>query len=66
MVSSNQLTELEQLKEGIEDGLSTIEAYERVDLDQMTLEGHLVLAEKIRIVLQLVGEINEAAGVDYS
>ena len=57
-------TELQQLKENIEDGDSCIEAYEKVDLAQMQLEGDHVVARQIATVLEFVAEINEAAGVE--
>lgn len=57
-------TQLEQLKDDIEDGASCVEAYERVDLDQMRLEGHGNTANKICMVLKLIGEINDAANID--
>lgn len=58
------VTELEQLKECIEGGDSCIEAYEKVDLDQMRAEGNWAVASKIEMVLDMVGEINDAAGVE--
>lgn len=57
-------TQLEQLKEAIEDGASCIEAYEQVDTDLMTEEGNGVIAARIRQVLDQVTIINAAAGIE--
>lgn len=57
------MTELEQLKEDIEDGDSCIEAYEQVDLTKMCNEGNAEIAGYILEVLRLVGVINDAAKI---
>ena len=58
------MTELQALKEAIEDGDSCIEAYEQVDLEQLGNEGGTIIAVQIALVLELVTSINAAAGVD--
>jgi len=57
-------SELEQLKQQIEGGESCVYAYEQVDLEKMRKEGDAAVATKIETVLQLVGEINDTAGID--
>lgn len=57
-------TQIEQLKEGIESGESCVEAFEKVDLDEMVAEGYALLAFKIRSVLTLVGDILEESDVE--
>ena len=57
-------TELELLKEAIEDGDSCIEAYEQVDTDKMCNEGATVIAMQILLCLALVASINESAGIE--
>jgi division protein CdvB (Snf7/Vps24/ESCRT-III family) len=57
-------TQLEQLKEAIEDGDSVVEAYEQVDIEQMTEEGNGVIAARIAQVLDQIKIINAAAGID--
>lgn len=57
-------TELQYLKTAIESGDSCIEAYENVDLEAMRKEGDGFVANKIEMVLKLVGEINDAAGIE--
>jgi type II secretory pathway component PulF len=59
----NMATELEQMKENIEEGDSCIEAFEQVDLIKMVKEGNDDVALKINQVLALTGQILEAAGV---
>lgn len=59
-----KMTELQYLKEAIEDGDSCIEAYEHVDLDKMTEEGDGGVAEMIATCLVAVEMINNAAGIE--
>ena len=56
-------TELECIKEEIEDGSSWIEALEVTDLEKMTSQGNGDIAAKIKQVLDLFDEISDAAGV---
>lgn len=58
------MTQLQQLKEDIENGASCIEAYEQVDLDQMRAEGSMIVAGMIDNVLYLTKWINNAARVE--
>lgn len=57
-------TQLEELKECVEDGDSWVEALEQVDIDQMILEGDVAVAEKVKKVLDLIGELIEDAGIE--
>lgn len=57
-------TQLQWLKEAVEDGDSIVEAYENVDLDQMTKEGDGVLAARIQQVLDQIEIINKCAGIE--
>ena len=57
-------TQIEQLREGIESGESCVEAFEQVDLDELIAEGYAPLADKIRTVLILVGDILEESDVE--
>ncbi len=57
-------TQLELLKSNIENGASCIEAYESVDVVQMIEEGNAATANMIVEVLDLVGHINDAAGIE--
>lgn len=57
-------TQLEQLKEMIEDGASVVEAYEQVDIHLMTEEGHGVIAARISQVLDQIVLINQSAGIE--
>lgn len=58
-------TQLEELKECVEDGDSWVEALEQVDIDQMILEGDVAVAEKVKKVLDLISELIEDAGVTF-
>lgn len=58
-------TELEMLKEAIEDGDSWVEALEGVDTDQMRADGNAAEADKVEKVLALIQELSDAAGVNY-
>lgn len=57
-------TQLQELKDMIEEGASCIEAYEQVDQEQMTEEGDGVVAGRIANVLAQVELINRAAGIE--
>ena len=57
-------TELQDLKDCVEDGDSWVEALEKVDLVKMREEGNGDVADKIEKVLDLIGEISDNAGVD--
>jgi hypothetical protein len=57
-------TQLEELKECVEDGDSWVEALEQVDIDQMILEGDVAVAEKVKKVLDLISELHEDAGIE--
>lgn len=56
-------TQLEWLKEAIESGDSCIEAYEQVDLEQMSKEDPHI-ADRIYRVLTEVAIINRAAEIE--
>ena len=57
-------TQLEELKECVEDGDSWVEALEQVDIEQMIQEGDVAVAEKVKKVLDLIGELYEDAGIE--
>ena len=57
-------TQLEELKECVEDGDSWVEALEQVDIDQMIQEGDVAVAEKVKKVLDLISELHEDAGIE--
>lgn len=59
------MTELQELKEMVEGGDSWIEALEQVDLDKMTLEGDTDVAIRIGMLLELLEQISDKAGVVY-
>ena len=57
------MTQIEQLKSDIEGGESHIYAFEQVDIELMIAEGNKDVAEKIKLVLNLVDEIDSAANI---
>ena len=56
-------TQLEELKECVEYGDSWVEALELVDIEQMILEGDVAVAEKVKKVLDLIGELSKDARI---